>query len=81
MGSLKRIGRPRPAAVEADPAGRPVKVDGRTVESVRESWLVRDRWWTRHPLRRRYWEVLTAGGHNVVVYQDVATGDWHRQAA
>ena len=33
---------------------------------MRESWLVEDRWWTERPLRRRYWEVVTEGGRNLV---------------
>jgi hypothetical protein len=41
---------------------------------------VEDRWWTDRPLRRRYWEVVTAGGRNVVVFRDlVARGGWYRQ--
>jgi hypothetical protein len=54
-----------------------VEVDGRAVEQVRESWLVEDRWWTERPLRRRYWEVLAAGGRNKVVFHDLGavTGD------
>jgi hypothetical protein len=50
----------------------PVEVDGRAVAQVRESWLVEDRWWTGQPLRRRYWEVVTGCGRNVVVFRDLA---------
>jgi hypothetical protein len=46
-------------------------VDGRQVAQVRESWLVEDRWWTEQPLRRRYWEVVTGCGRNVVVFRDL----------
>jgi hypothetical protein len=76
----RRIGEPRPAAVRAGAAGRPIAVDGRTVEAVRESWLVEDRWWTTRPLRRRYWEVVTTCGRNVVVFRDLdAEGRWYVQ--
>ena len=44
------------------------------VELVRESWLVEDRWWTSHPLRRRYWEVVSADGRNLVVFHDLTAG-------
>jgi hypothetical protein len=54
-------------------------VDGRTVDSVRESWLIEDRWWTDRPLRRRYWEVVTTGGRNVVVFHDLMRGAWWSQ--
>jgi len=49
------------------------------VEAVRESWLVEDRWWTDEPLRRRYWEVVTADGRDVVVYRDLVAGGWFAQ--
>ena len=65
---------PRPARVRMTSAGAPVEVDGRTVAQVRESWLVEDRWWTEQPLRRRYWEVVTACGRNVVVFRDLGPG-------
>ncbi len=61
---------PRPAAVRTGREGVPVEVDGRAVELVRESWLVEDRWWTAQPLRRRYWEVVTTTGRNIVVFHD-----------
>ena len=63
--------RPRRIAVRADEHGRPLAVDGREVEAVRESWLIEDRWWTEKPLRRRYWEVVTVGGRNEVVFRDL----------
>jgi CO dehydrogenase/acetyl-CoA synthase delta subunit len=54
-------------------------VDGRAVEAVRESWLVEDRWWTDRPLRRRYWEVVTRCGRDLVVFRDLVDGRWYRQ--
>lgn len=76
----RRLREPRPAMVSAGAAGQPLAVDGETVDAVSESWLVEDRWWTDQPLRRRYWEVVTAGGRNVVVFRDlVARGCWYRQ--
>jgi hypothetical protein len=56
--------------------GRPVEVSGHEVDSVRESWLIEDRWWTEEPLRRRYWEVVTTSGRNVVVFHDIGSGRW-----
>ena len=52
---------------------------GRTVEAVRESWLVEDRWWTDRPLRRHYWEVVTVCGRDEVVFCDLISGRWWRQ--
>ena len=71
---------PRPVRVKA-PEGTPVAVDGRLVELVIEDWLVEDRWWTEHPIRRRYWEVVTGQGHCLVIYHDVIAGAWYTQAA
>jgi CO dehydrogenase/acetyl-CoA synthase delta subunit len=80
MSRTRRLSEPRRAQVRAaDDDGRPLVVGGRTVESVRESWLVEDRWWTDAPLRRRYWEVVTACGRDLVVFRDLITGTWHLQ--
>jgi CO dehydrogenase/acetyl-CoA synthase delta subunit len=77
----RRIAEPQRAAVRADDAGTPRQVDGRTVDAVRESWLVEDRWWTDDPLRRRYWEIVTICGRNVVVFRDLVEPErgWYRQ--
>lgn len=75
----RRLFLPRPVAVNCGPGGRPLAVDGGSVEAVRESWLVEDRWWTGRPLRRRYWELVTAGGRNLVVYRDLEGGGWFLQ--
>jgi CO dehydrogenase/acetyl-CoA synthase delta subunit len=75
-----RLATPRGARVRADERdGRPLVVDGREVDAVRESWLVEDRWWSERPLRRRYWEVVTTCGRNVVVFHDLREGGWFRQ--
>jgi len=65
--------------VRAARDGSPLRVAGRSIEAVRESWLLEDRWWTERPLRRRYWEVVTAEGRNLVVFHDIAGGRWYRQ--
>ena len=78
---------PRPVRVRADAQGAPREVDGQAIEQVRESWLVEDRWWTELPLRRRYWEVVSVRGRNLVVFHDLSTADgavhdgWFAQAA
>jgi len=78
---------PRPVRVRTGEGGGPLQVDGRTVELVRESWLVEDRWWTTQPLRRRYWEVVTTSGRNLIVFRDLTgiregrTGGWFAQGA
>jgi hypothetical protein len=68
--------------VRLDPArhGHPVEVNGEAVDSLRESWLVEDRWWTEAPLRRRYWELLGSRGRNVVVFHDLVGDRWFVQS-
>jgi CO dehydrogenase/acetyl-CoA synthase delta subunit len=75
-----RLATPRRVRVRAaEHDGRPLVVDGRSVDAVRESWLVEDRWWTDRPVRRRYWEVVTTCGRNVVVFHDLRAGGWFAQ--
>lgn len=80
----RRLYSPRRARVsEAD--GRPQAVDGIAVETVREEWLVEDRWWTVRPLRRRYFELVLADGRDVVVFcllgAGAPVGGWFTQRA
>jgi len=79
MTGPRRLATPRRVAVSAGQEGCPEIVDGRTVDAVRESWLVEDRWWTDRPLRRRYWEVVTTCGRDEIVFHDLEKGRWWRQ--
>jgi CO dehydrogenase/acetyl-CoA synthase delta subunit len=79
MSGPRRLAIPRRVAVSAADDGRPLEVDGRTIDGVRESWLLEDRWWTDRPLRRRYWEVVTASGRDEIVFHDLISGRWWRQ--
>jgi CO dehydrogenase/acetyl-CoA synthase delta subunit len=79
MSRTRRLSEPHPIRVGTGDGGRPVRVGERTVESVRESWLVEDRWWTDVPLRRRYWEVVTTCGRDLVVFRDLERGRWYAQ--
>jgi hypothetical protein len=77
---------PAPARVRAGAGGVPLRVDGQAIELVRESWLVEDRWWAARPLRRRYWELVTTNGRNLVVFHDLSAareraGGWFAQGA
>jgi hypothetical protein len=75
----RRLGSPTPAVVEADERGVPLAVGSTPVDSVREEWVVEDRWWTGKPLRRRYFELVLDDGRNVVVFRDLRDGDWFLQ--
>jgi hypothetical protein len=77
----RRLSSPKRAAVEADSRGVPLSVGPREVDSVREEWVVEDRWWTARPLRRRYFELVLVDGRNVVVFRDLVEGGWFLQRA
>jgi hypothetical protein len=77
----RRLGAPRPVAVRATGGGVPEEVGGLAVEGVREEWVVEDRWWTRDPLKRRYFELILSDGRNTVVFRDLVKGDWFSQRA
>jgi hypothetical protein len=78
-GAPRRLGVPVPVQVQSGAGGRPVRIERATVDAVRESWLIEDRWWTDRPLRRRYWEVVTTAGHDSIVFRDLVDGRWYRQ--
>lgn len=72
--------RPRAVRVAADPdAGRPLAVEAGAVDSIREEWLVEDRWWTRDPIRRHYFELVLEDGRCLVVFRDLGAGGWYEQ--
>ena len=79
MTGPRRLNLPQPARVRVGEGGRPLTVDGRAVDAVRESWLIEDRWWTTTPLRRRYWEVVTQDGRCLEVFRDLETQGWFVQ--
>lgn len=79
--SGRRLYEPRRVEVRAGPDGAPREVGGVGVESVREEWLLEDRWWTPRPLRRRYFELVLADGRDVVVFRSGNGGRWYRQRA
>jgi hypothetical protein len=73
----RRLYAPRPTRVEAGSDGVPIAVGSVAVESVREEWLVEDRWWTLDPLDRHYFELVLADGRDLVVFR--AGPDWFLQ--
>ena len=79
MSGQRRLAEPHAARVRSAPDGMPLSVDGQAIAHARESWLVEDRWWTDQPLRRRYWELVSEGGRDLIVFHDLAGGRWFRQ--
>jgi hypothetical protein len=81
MPGLRRLYAPERVAVRTDPGGAPLKVEGVTVEAVREEWLVEDRWWTPKPLRRHYFELALGDGRAMTVFRNARGQRWYRQRA
>jgi hypothetical protein len=77
----RRLGAPKPTSVMPGSGGVPRMIAGAIVDSIREEWVVEDRWWTGKPLRRRYFEAVLADGRNVVVFRDLVGGGWFLQRA
>ena len=53
------------------------------VAVIDDRWKVNDEWW-RGPdqeIERMYYSLLLDSGHKTVVYRDMKSGDWFRQAA
>jgi hypothetical protein len=78
---LHRLYTPRPVRVQHGSDGSPVEVDGLSVETVREEWLVDDRWWTPRALRRHYFELALADGRSLTVFRLGEGQRWYRQRA
>ena len=75
----KPLALPKPAWVEAGPEGLPAAFGGVEVMTIREEWVVEDRWWSARPLRRRYFELVLEDGRCAVVFRDLVTGLWASQ--
>jgi len=76
-----RLTAPERVHVNADERGVPITLGAIAVDSLREEWVVEDRWWTGRPLRRRYFELVLVDGRNVVVFRDLVDGGWFTQRA
>jgi hypothetical protein len=77
---LRRLYAPRRVKVEVDTEEIPLAVEGIGVATVREEWLVEDRWWTLRTTWRHYFELALIDGRNVTVFRD-GRGRWFRQQA
>jgi hypothetical protein len=77
---IRRLYAPRRTTVEVDPEGVPMAVEGTEVATVREEWLVEDRWWTPRRLWRHYFELALVDGRDVVVFRD-SNARWYQQRA
>jgi hypothetical protein len=51
---------------------------GYHVESIGEVWRVDDEWW-RRSITRRCVEVILEGGKHMLLFEDLASGEWFVQ--
>ena len=77
--SVRRLAKPRGVCVRVDSSGSPARLQGQPVDAVLEEWVVEDRWWSERPVRRRYFELVLAGGRNAVVFKDLSGRGWFEQ--
>jgi len=78
-GGLRLLNQPKPAAVEATPAGEPAAVvwQGRyqRVRAIADSWRIDDEWW-RDEIARRYFVVELESGRRLPSLRPRA-GTWY----
>ena len=79
---LRALNQPKPIHGRVDGRGRPVSLEmggrqNRVVE-IQDRWRIDDEWW-RKEISRMYWQVVLEDGQQLVVFQDMITGDWYRQ--
>jgi hypothetical protein len=80
--TLHALNAPQPVRVAVGGDGLPAAVGGREVEAVRVEWRVEEGWWTDVPIRRRYLELVLAGGRIAMVFEDRRRpGRWYVQQA
>jgi hypothetical protein len=78
---LRALNVPQRVEVELGADGVPIGMRDagcelrRSVEAVGEVWRIDDEWW-RQPISRRCVEVIFEGGGRVVLFEDLATGEW-----
>jgi hypothetical protein len=76
------VNAPEPVKVEEGPSGFPAAVRAKrrqAVAAIEDRWRLDDEWWRREPVSRLYFSVRLASGHRVVLYKDLASGEWYKQ--
>ena len=85
--AIKPLNAPVTVTVTSNERGMPLSFSSgkKTYEVVatEDMWKINDEWW-RGPdeeIERMYYSLLLESGHKTVVYLDMKSGDWFRQAA
>ena len=82
--TYRSVNIPEPVKVEEAPSsGLPFAIDSprrQAVKTVEDVWRIDDEWWRSEPVSRIYYEVILVSGQRLVLYKDLLTEDWYRQA-
>lgn len=82
-GTYKPVNMPEPVDVTEDASSLPVAVmmkRRQSIAAIEDRWRIDDEWWRGNPVSRLYYAVLLASGHRLVLYKDLVTEDWYKQA-
>jgi hypothetical protein len=77
------VNSPEPVTVEVDAAGHPAALRIRRrqpVTSIEDRWRIDDEWWRGETVSRLYYAIRLGSGLPLVVYRDLTTNRWYRQA-
>jgi len=83
-GTYQPVNMPEPVTVKEDSSGLPAMVmlrQKQTIAAIEDRWRIDDEWWRREPVSRLYYAVLLRSGQRLVLYKDLDSGRWYRQAA
>lgn len=74
---------PEPVRVEEDVDGLPLAVKEKRrqlVTAIEDRWRIDDEWWREGPVIRLYYAVRLTDGPRLVLYKDLVSNSWYRQA-
>jgi hypothetical protein len=80
--NYKPVNLPVPVKVDENKSGRPAAVREKhrmPVMTIEDSWRIDDEWWRAEPVSRIYYNLLLTSGRRMVLYKDLAKGDWYEQ--
>ncbi len=80
--TYKQVNAPEALKVEENASSLPVAVkikQRQPVISIEDMWRIDDEWWRAEPVSRLYYNVLLASGQRLVLYKDLASGNWYQQ--
>jgi len=50
------------------------------IAAIEDKWRIDDEWWRKEPVSRLYYAVMLAAGQRLVLYKDLVSGEWYKQA-